>query len=133
MGFYNPFSAKPDYGSGIQELLGQLAQMLMIKKMGNQGGQPQLPPGAASAMAGAGAQGGMPMPMGRGQASVQPQGAPGGQSQQTLGKTPVGNSLLSAQDIQALSSQLPPQIMAIIAKLLAEGKFPQAGGGQAGR
>jgi len=159
-GFYNPTSSKTQWGSGLQELLGNIAQYILISKMGKDGGQQQLPPGAASAMGGAGAQGGMPMPQGGGQASMgqrppmpqgpppqqrppMPTGSPMGQSPmggqmgggqggppqmqmaQMGGQKPQGNSILSPQDIQMLSSQMPPELMQIILKLLGEGKFTQ--------
>ena len=139
-GFYNPFSAKPDYGSGIQELLGQLAQMIMIKKMGKDGGQQQLPPPTQPQQRSQGPmnqavqQAPPTMPPGPPQGSPQaqnqflsPMGTGKSSQTSTLGTTPVGNSILSPQDIQMLSSQMPPELMQIVLKLLGEGKFPQAG------
>ena len=149
-GFYNPFSAKPDYGSGIQELLGQLAQMIMIKKMGKEGGQPgsqspmmgQRPqPGLQGPTMGPGGPGGAPMQQGPPQGQPPQQGPPqmgsqGGPPQQPMmpprpqpglqgPSAPQGNSILNPQDIQMLSSQMPPELMQIILKLLGEGKFTQ--------
>ena len=140
-GFYNPFSAKSDYGSGIQELLGQLAQMIMIKKMGKEGGQPgsqspmmgQRPqPGLQGPTMGPGGPGGAPMQQGPqqgppqmgGQSPMMPsQPQPGLQGPSA--PKPQDNSILSPQDVKMLSSQMPPELMQIILKLLGEGKFTQ--------
>ena len=132
-GFYNPMSPKPQWGEGIQELLGNIADMIARKR--GQGGQQQ--PGSQSPMMGPGGPGGAPMQQGPQQMQQPPQspmtpprpqpGIQGPSAQQ-------GNSILSPQDIQMLSSQMPPELMQIILKLLGEGKFPQpAMGGTPGR
>ena len=47
MSFYNPYSKHPDYGQGINDLVMQFVQMMMMKKYMGQGqgqgqGKPQL-------------------------------------------------------------------------------------------
>ena len=134
-GFYSPFSDKPQWGAGIQELLGQLAQMIMIKKMGQQQGSGQLPPPTQPIQRSQGpinqavqqAPATMPQgpPQGAGQQFMQPMG---GQGQRP--PTPQGTGgVLGGKDIATLASQLPPEIMQIILKLLEQGKFPQPGAG----
>ena len=137
-GFYNPFSAKPDYASGLQDLASQVMQMIMMKKMyggeESSGGavrpaQPMQDPSApafgpptpqAPPFAPQGPQGGASAGVGgqaMGQAQARPQSPPSG-------PTP---SVLGGQDISALASSMPPEIMQIILKLLEQGKFTQPG------
>ena len=40
MSFNNPYMKQPDFGQGMSDIMQQVMQMLMIKKMGGQG-QPQ--------------------------------------------------------------------------------------------
>ena len=137
-GFYNPTSSKTQWGSGLQELLGNIAQYILISKMGKDGGQQQLPPPTQPQQRSQGPmnqavqQAPPTMPPGPPQGSpqaqnqfLQPMGTGKSSQTSTLGTTPVGNSILSPEDIQMLSSQMPPQVMQIILKLLGEGKFPQ--------
>ena len=137
-GFYNPFSPKPDWGGGIQELLGNLAQMIMIKKMGEPQGRKL--PGAQSPMPmpqpQLGVQGAAgpnfdptastrqkPMPMGQPQTGLQGPLPPQGPLPSTQGT----GGVLGGKDIQALASSMPPEIMQIILKLLEQGKFTTPG------
>jgi len=134
-GFYNPFSAKPDYASGLQDLASQVMQMIMMKKMyggesGGQGGpprqaQPMQDPGAPP-FAPQQSMGTTPVPQGRNIQAPPPQ-VPQGQGQG--GPPPDGPtpSVLGGQDISALASSMPPEIMQIILKLLEQGKFTQPG------
>ncbi len=66
MPFYNPYMKKPDYASGIQDIINQLMQIMMMKKMfpGQQGGgasQQPMTAGRPDAMMGL-AQGGLQSP-----------------------------------------------------------------------
>jgi len=59
MSFYNPYMKTPDFGQGMQDLVNQILQMLMMKQMMGQGRQqqPTPPPQAGgNMMTGAGMQ-----------------------------------------------------------------------------
>ena len=133
-GFYNPFSAKPDWGGGLQDLASQVMQMIMMNRMykdkGGQG-QGQLPPGAASAMGGAGAQGGKPMPMGQGQASMQPQPKPFPQRQGMPTGDVTGGQKQAPE--AAILSMLPPELQRVLIAMLKDAKFPTPPTGQPGQ
>jgi len=133
-GFYNPFSAKPDYGSGIQELLGQLAQMIMIKKMGQNGGQQQLPPPTQPQQRSQG-----PMNQAVQQApGAMPQGPPPGSPQQFMspmggGQPPMGGQVQGPSQRGGISPEakiaqaLPPELQSIFFEILKLAKFPTQG------
>jgi hypothetical protein len=104
--FYNPYSPKVQWGQGIQDMMNQIMQIMMLKKMmgGGQGGPTQsmgqtpMPGnalGSASMGSGAGLMGGAPSAM---QGQSYPGAMGGGQGQ-----------------------QIDPQIMALIQKLMSGG------------
>jgi len=105
MSFYNPYSPKPQIGQGIQDMMNQIMQIMMLKKMmgGGQGqtqslGQTPMPGnalGSASMGSGAGLMGAAPPSM---QGPSYPGGMGGGQGQ-----------------------QIDPNIMAMIQKLMSGG------------
>ena len=113
MGFYNPYMQGPDLGGGMQDLLGQIMQIVMMKKiMGQQGGQrpPQQPwlpnggqmpqPGLQGPMAG-----GPTPPQVSPQGSMPPQGAPQG--------SPMGGQMGG-------QPQIPPELMQMIMQIMSQ-------------
>jgi len=102
MSFYNPFSSKPDFAQGIEGIINQIMQMMMMKKLGQQTpttsvGQTPTNPAAFSA-------GNRPMPQGMGGMMPPLNGQYG-----PTGTT--GMSQAGQPNQQALMEQLMPLIM----------------------
>ena len=131
-GFYNPFSAKPDYASGLQDLAYQVMQFLAATKEDKpeekQGGQ-QFPPPTQPQQRSQ-----QPMMDAVNQAPAQmqnqqgpPQGPPP-QQPQMGGKPPGGKQAPEA----AIMSLIPPELQRVFIEILKQAKFqqPSMGGGQ---
>ena len=142
--FHNPFSSKPDWAGGLNELVNQVMQFLVLSQMGGNGGgsfkQGMALPGAQTPQ--------MPqqmptMPQQRTQAPIWDavQQAPatmrGGQMPQMPQMTPMSmkggapaqkkinpvNTAPGAGDIQTLMDMLSPEGKAILIGLLQQGTF----------
>ncbi len=103
-GFYNPFSPKPDYAGGIQDIMGQVMQMLMMKKFLGMGqGQGDM-----------GSQMGPQSPM---QAGMMPQGMPSG----FTGSSPVSGPGMGPTPMSASGGGMDPNFLMRILSGLGQG------------
>ena len=113
--FYNPYMKTPDWGSGIQDIVGQLMQIMMMNKMFPQSKTTETPEMGPQ---------GMPMPR-HGmamQAGAQPQAG---------GQPPTGGPPMTAQLLQGAAPsgmpptggppQMDPQMMQMLMQMLMQG------------
>ena len=118
MSFYNPYSAKPDFGQGMGDIAQQIMQILMMKKMfpgqQQQGLQGPLTGGGAGGV-GAGAMGGGMPGMGGGMPPPMMGGGAGG---------------MGAGGAGAAGGMDPQMLMQLLMKLLSGGGM--GGGGMGG-
>jgi len=122
MSFYNPYQKGPDMSQGINDFVGKLMQMMMMKQMFGQQGGVQAQGGGPLGQAGGPA--GPPQMQGQGQGGGPPPGMAGGQmgpppGPQMTGQGQAGGAMpmvdpnkdlkISPDLLKALMMMLSPQ------------------------